>query len=369
MSVETQTDGGTQPPVPAIMVVETQTDGGTQPPVPAIMVGQVNTSTPGTGAYVPDGRANGRTRYRTYNNWLREQFGERVHKVVVDAGFTCPNRDGTVTTGGCTYCNNSSFRPPLAIKTAPIREQVTNGIAYLRNRVEARKFIVYFQPFSNTYADTDYLHALYTDALKHPDVVGVAIGTRPDCVDEEKVEMIDGIAQSSFVSLEFGMESIYDDSLRRVNRGHDYAAFTRAMDLARGRAFHTGAHLILGFPWETRDQWLSMADEMSQVGIDLLKIHHLHLVRGTAMAREYMEQPFPLLSFTEYLDLICDFIERLKPSIVIERLFGEAPLDLLVAPDWGKTKNEVIRGIRQRLDERDVVQGSKYEPSSHSVTS
>ena len=307
----------------------------------------------------------GRTdRYRTYNVWLRELFGERVHKVIVDAGFTCPNRDGTVAVGGCIYCNNSSFRPPLAIKTAPIHEQVANGIAYLRKRIEARKFIVYFQPFSNTYADTDYLLALYTEALEHPDVVGLAIGTRPDCVDEDKIAMIDTIARKTLVSLEFGVESIFNETLRRINRGHDYSAFIRAMDLTRGREFHTGAHLILGFPWETREQWLSMADEMSRVGIDSLKIHHLHVVSGTAMARQYIEQPFPLMSFEEYLDLICEFIERLKPSIVIERLFGEAPLGLLVAPNWGKTRNQVIHEIRQRMEELDVIQGAKYEPVS-----
>ncbi len=298
-------------------------------------------------------------RYRTYNHWLQRRFGERVHKVIVDAGFTCPNRDGTVAVGGCTYCNNSSFRPPLAIKTAPIQEQVAKGIAYLRKRVEARKFIVYFQPFSNTYADTHYLRALYTEALEHPDVVGLAIGTRPDCVDEEKIEMIDTIAKKTLVSLEFGVESIYDDTLQRINRGHDYSAFIQAMELTRGQSFHTAAHLILGFPWETRDQWLSMADEMSHVGIDSLKIHHLHIVRGTAMAREYLEKPFRLMSFEEYLDLICEFVERLEPSIVIERLFGEAPLGLLVAPDWGKTRNEVMLGIRRRMDELNVIQGAK----------
>ena len=301
-------------------------------------------------------------RYRTYNRWLRKQFGERVHKVIVDAGFTCPNRDGTLAVGGCTYCNNSSFRPPLAIKTAPIAEQIANGIAYLRRRMEARKFIVYFQPFTNTYRDVDYLRTLYTDALDHPDVVGLAIGTRPDCVDKEKIEMIDEIGRSTFVSLEFGVESIYDETLRRVNRGHSYTDFVDAMDLARDRSFHTGAHIILGFPWETREQWLAMADRLSGIGLDLVKIHHLHIVKGTALAREHMEKPFRLMNFEEYLDLVCDFVERLKPSIVIERLFGEAPLGMLVAPNWGRTRNQVIQGIRQRMEERDVVQGSKYEP-------
>src|SRR5262249_37083661 len=164
-------------------------------------------------------------RFRSYNKWLKEKFGERVYKVIVDAGFTCPNRDGTVAVGGCAYCNNNSFRPPSAIKTDPIRDQVREGIAYIRKRFDAKKFIIYFQPFSNTYAPTEYLQRLYIDAIEHADVVGLAIGTRPDCVDEEKIAMIDDIGRKTFVSVEYGVESIYDETLRRVNRGHDYAAF------------------------------------------------------------------------------------------------------------------------------------------------
>ena len=306
------------------------------------------------------GETRSRHRYRAYSGWLKETFGQRVHKVIVDAGFTCPNRDGSVTTGGCTYCNNSSFRPPRAIKTDPIQQQVENGIRYLRQRIGAGKFIVYFQPFSNTYAETGYLAGLYAEALDHPDVVGLAIGTRPDCVDEEKIAMIDDLGRRTFVSLEFGVESIHDETLQRINRGHNYQAFLDAIDLCRGRSFHTGAHVIVGFPWESREQWLSIADEMSRVDVDLLKVHHLHLVRGTALAREHEESPFQLMTFEDYLEVICDFVERLKPGIVIERLFGEAPRGLLVAPNWGLNKNEVLAGIRKRMDERDVVQGSKY---------
>jgi uncharacterized protein len=298
-------------------------------------------------------------RFRSYNKWLKEKFGERVYKVIVDSGFTCPNRDGKVAVGGCAYCNNNSFRPPSAIKTDPIRDQVRDGIQYIRKRFDAHKFIIYFQPFTNTYADTEYLRGLYIDAIDHPEVVGLAIGTRPDCVDEEKIRMIDQIAQKTFVSLEFGVESIYDDTLRRVNRGHDYGAFLRAMELTRGRSIHIGAHLILGFPWETREQWLAMADEMSRVGVDALKIHHLHLVRGTALAAEYTRRPFRVLEYGEYLDLLCDFVERLDPRIVIERMFGEAPLGLLVAPNWKRTKNDLVLDIQKKFEERNIQQGAK----------
>ena len=298
-------------------------------------------------------------RFRSYNKWLKERFGERVYKVIVDAGFTCPNRDGTVAVGGCAYCNNNSFRPPSAIKTAPIPDQVRDGIEYIRKRFHADKFIVYFQPFSNTYADTEYLRRLYAEAIDHPDVVGLAIGTRADCVDEEKIRMIDEFSQQTFVSLEFGVESIYDETLRRVNRGHDYAAVLRAMEMVRHTSLHIGAHLILGFPWETREQWLAMADEMSRLGVDMVKIHHLHVVRGTALAAEYARQPFRVLGYEEYLDLLCDFIERLDSRIVIERMFGEAPFGLLVAPQWGRTKNDLVIDIQKKFDARDVRQGAK----------
>jgi len=300
-------------------------------------------------------------RFRSYNRWLREKFGERVYRVIVDAGFTCPNRDGTVASGGCAYCNNNSFRPPSAIKTDPIRDQVREGIEYIRKRFDANKFIVYFQPFSNTYAETEYLRQLYTDAIDHPEVVGLAIGTRPDCIDEEKIRMIERIAERAFVSLEFGVESIYDDTLKRVNRGHDYAAFLRAIELTRGRSIHIGAHLILGFPWETREQWLSMADEMSRVGVDALKIHHLHIVRGTALAAEYSRHPFRILGYEEYLDLLCEFIERLDPNIVIERMFGEAPFHLLVAPTWRRNKNDLVQDIKRVFDARNIQQGAKIQ--------
>lgn len=299
-------------------------------------------------------------RFRSYNRWLKERFGERVYKVIVDAGFTCPNRDGTVATGGCAYCNNSSFRPPSAIKTDPIRQQVDEGIEYIRKRFEARKFIVYFQPFSNTYAETSHLNELYRSAIDHPDVVGLAIGTRPDCVDREKIDMIEGLAEDTFVSIEFGLESIYDDTLRRVNRGHDYRAFLDAMELVRGTRLHVATHIILGFPWETREQWLNMADEVSRQPIHALKIHHLHLVRGTALARQYLQRPFPLLGFEEYVELLGEFLERLRPDIIVERLFGEAPLQLLVGPRWNRTKNQMILDVRRALEERNVVQGSSY---------
>src|SRR5436309_2406774 len=258
-------------------------------------------------------------RYNGYGAFLRERFGCRVYKVIVDAGFTCPNRDGTVAIGGCTYCNNDSFRPQAVSRLEPMAEQVEGGIAYLRRRYRARKFIVYFQPFTNTHAPLEKLVPLYESALRHPDVVGLSVGTRPDCVDEAKLAWFEQLAQRYFVTLEYGLESIYDQTLVRINRGHDFQCWLNAIRLTRNRGIAIGTHLILGFPWESRDEMLAMAGAVSEVGLDFLKLHHLHVVRHTALGREYERRPFALMGYQEYLDLVVDFLERLDPRLRIER--------------------------------------------------
>ena len=299
-------------------------------------------------------------RYNAYGAYLKERFGCRVYKVIVDAGFTCPNRDGTVATGGCTYCDNNSFRPESVQRLKPIAEQVAVGIQYLRGRYRARKFIVYFQPFTNTHAPLEYLTPLYEEALDHQDVVGLSIGTRPDCVDDDKLAWFEKLARARFVTIEYGLESIYDETLRRINRGHDYRCWLDAVERTRGRGIMLCTHLILGFPWESRNQMLAMADAVSDLGIDFVKLHHLHVVRHTALAREYQRTPFPLLEYQEYVDLVVSFMERLNPSIKIERLFGLAPEEDLLAPRWGKTKAQIQYGIEQALSARNTFQGRLY---------
>jgi hypothetical protein len=297
-------------------------------------------------------------RYNPYGPFLRERFGCRVYKVSVDGGFTCPNRDGTVARGGCTYCSNDSFRPPTSSRALPVGDQVKRGMDFLRKRYGAGKFIVYFQPFSNTHAPLETLVPLYEEALAQPDVVGLSVGTRPDCIDAGKIAWFAELARTRFVTIEFGLESIYDETLERINRGHDYACWANAVAETRGRGIHLCAHVILGFPWETRDQMLAMADSVSEVGgLDFLKIHHLHVVRNTRMARDYEDHPFRLLGYDEYVDLVVDFLERLSPAIRIERLFGLAPEDQLVGPQWGKSKAEIQRGIEQKLEELNTYQG------------
>jgi uncharacterized protein len=296
-------------------------------------------------------------RYNSYGRYLKKLFGCRVYKVSVDAGFGCPNRDGTMATGGCAYCNGRSFRPSSASRLKPVAEQVAEGMNFLKKRYRAGKFIVYFQPFTNTYAPLETLVPLYESAIDHPDIVGLSVGTRPDCIDEDKLAWFEALARTRFVTLEYGLQSVYDRTLARINRGHDYRRWLDAMERTRNRGIHIGTHLILGFPWETREEIRAAAGEISDKGIDFLKLHHLHVVKDSALEKEYQSNPFPLLDFEEYVELAVDFIERLNPSIAIERLFGTAPQDQLVAPVWDKGKGGIRYAIEKRLEERDTWQG------------
>lgn len=298
-----------------------------------------------------------RIRYKSYGRFLKEKFGCRVYKVSVDGGFTCPNRDGSVAVGGCTYCNNDSFRPKSANRMKSVKDQVQEGINYLKRRYGAEKFLVYFQAFSNTHAPLEELVPLYDAAMDHPDVIGISIGTRPDCVDAKKLEYLEQLASTRFVTLEYGLQSIYDSTLERINRGHDFRCWADAMSRTRDRGIWLGTHLILGFPWESRQEMLDTARVLSDTGLNFLKLHHLHLVEETEIARAFRLNPFQLLTLEEYADLVIDFVERLSPDIIIERLFGSAPADQLIGPVWGKTAAEIRRIIDMRFEERDAWQG------------
>jgi radical SAM protein (TIGR01212 family) len=296
-------------------------------------------------------------RYNSYGRFLKEQFGRRVYKVSVDGGFSCPNRDGTIAVGGCTYCNNESFRPRSASRLKPVLEQVREGIEFFRRRNNAEKFIIYFQPFTNTHAPLEKLIPLYETALSHPDVVGISIGTRPDCIDEDKISWLEKAASTHFVTLEYGLQSIYDTTLARIHRGHNFQCWLEAMQRTRGRGIWLCAHLILGFPWETREEMLREAEVISDQGLNFLKLHHLHVVHNTALEDEYHAKPFPLLGLEEYADLVADFLERLSPDIFVERLFGTAPKDQLIGPMWEKSKAEIQRTIEAKLVTRNTWQG------------
>lgn len=296
-------------------------------------------------------------RYNSFGSYIRKKFGTTVYKVNVDAGFTCPNRDGTISTSGCIYCNNDSFRPSSCKPTLSVSEQIRNGINHIKKRYKAEKFLVYFQPYTNTYAPVDELERLYKEALSEPSVIGLAIGTRPDTVDEEKIALLESFAKRYFILIEYGMQSIYDRTLEFINRGHDYRTFLNTLDLTKNRDIFIGAHVIVGFPIETEDDMLAMADEISDLPIDFLKIHQLQVINNTPLEIIYKENPFHLFEYEEYLEFITEFIERLSPRIVLQRLFATAPDNILIAPRWGKNRQEILRDIERRLEIKDTYQG------------
>ena len=299
-------------------------------------------------------------RYNSYHEYLREKYGSRVHKVSVDMGFTCPNRDGTVAKGGCVYCNNDSFVPPYARARYTMDFQIRHGIEYMRRRYKAKKFIIYFQAYSSTYGDAKKLEEIYKESLKYDGVVGFSVGTRSDCIDREKLRIFEDLAKDYYVSIESGIESIYDKTLRYMNRGHDFRSVVNAIQMTEGRGIHIGSHIIVGMPTETYSEMLEMADEVSKLGIDTFKIHNLHIVKNTQLERMYKNQPFHLFTYDEYVPFIVSFLERLRPDIMLERLFTDTPQDLLVAPRWTQRHNEIIHGIRKELKKQKTYQGKLY---------
>ena len=306
------------------------------------------------------------SRYNSYIGYFRKTYGERLQKVVVDAGFTCPNRDGLVGTGGCTYCDNAAFHPGYSTAGIPIHEQIDEGIKFHRVRYrKAEKFLAYFQPYSNTYAPLDRLRTLYEEALSHPLVAGIVIGTRPDCVDEEKLDWLASLARSHVVVIEYGIESVYDRTLRRINRGHTFEDALRAVEMTAARGLTQGAHFIFGLPGESVGDMLAYAPIINSMPLHSVKFHQLQIVRGTAMEREFASRPSDFVSFSlnGYLDFMTDLLECLRPDLYIERFAGEVPPRFVNSTPWGLLRNtELIRLLEQRLEERDTFQGRLYHP-------
>ncbi|HJB44925.1 MAG TPA: TIGR01212 family radical SAM protein [Candidatus Coprenecus merdipullorum] len=312
-------------------------------------------------------RQNSRTvgRYNSYIGYFKKTYGERLQKVVVDAGFTCPNRDGLVGTGGCTYCDNAAFHPGYSTAGIPILEQIDEGIKFHRVRYrKAEKFLAYFQPYSNTYAPLERLREVYEEALSHPLVAGIVIGTRPDCVDEAKLDYLALLARDHVVVIEYGIESVYDRTLRRINRGHSFEDAARAVEMTAARGLTQGAHFIFGLPGETVGDMLAYAPIINKMPLHSVKFHQLQIVRGTAMEREFASHPSDFVTFSldEYLDFIADLLERLRPDLYIERFAGEVPPRFVNSTPWGLLRNtELIRLLEQRLEERNTFQGRLYK--------
>jgi radical SAM protein (TIGR01212 family) len=300
-------------------------------------------------------------RINSYGWYLRKRFSCRVSKVNVDAGFTCPNRDGSRGVGGCSYCDNSSFSPGATQPDISIEEQMEAGMAYHRQRLGSEKFIIYFQKFTNTYSDTSHLRALYTRALAHPDVVGISIGTRPDAISDEIADLLQELAEKKYLCLELGLQSMDDGILSRINRGHTFEEYLASVTLLQGRGLDICTHLIYGFPGETRESFLKTAGLIAELGINSVKLHQLHAVKGTKLAEEYYRGGFVPLKMGEYVAAACDFLERIPPAVTIQRLYGSAPLSIRVAPQWDLKNNQMWYAVLNELKVRDSWQGKLLE--------
>jgi len=308
---------------------------------------------------IPDERIHPDLHINSYGHYLRRRFGCRVSKVNVDGGFTCPNRDGSRGTGGCVYCNNVSFSPKDTQPVIPIEEQMAHGMAYHRIRLGSQKFIVYFQKYTNTYASIEVLDSLYHRALAHPDVLGISVGTRPDALSDEALELLTGIARTRYVCLELGLQSMNDTILADINRGHTLNEYLETVQRAAGRNFDICTHLIHGFPGETAEGFLKTADLIASLPIDSIKVHQLHAVEGTELAARYRRGEYRPLKLQEYVNTAADFLERLPARITIQRLYGSAPLDICVAPRWGLKNNQMWYAVINELVRRGSWQGCR----------
>lgn len=300
-------------------------------------------------------------RFNSYANYFKRTFGGRVQKLTIDAGFTCPNRDGSVGIGGCTYCNNDAFNPSYCSSNKSIVQQIEEGIEFHAVRYKrAESYLAYFQAYSNTHDSLRKLKELYSQALLHPKVIGLVIGTRPDCVDEAKLDYIQSLARDYYISLEFGVESCYNRTLDLINRGHTFEKSVWAIEESAKRGINTGAHIIFGLPNESRVEMLAEAEILSGLPLNSIKFHQLQIVKGTTMEQQYKENPemFNLFNMNDYLHFVVDFLERLNPNFVVERFTSEAPPRFLAVEGWGLLRtDQLLNKIEKILEERDTWQG------------
>jgi len=304
-------------------------------------------------------------RFNSYNEYFKKTFGQRVQKLSIDAGFTCPNRDGTVGSGGCTFCNNDAFNPSYCLPQKSIRQQIEEGKQFHAWRYRrAVDYLAYFQAFSNTFAPLEQLKKIYNEALTVDGIVGLVIGTRPDCVDDEKLDYFQELSKKHYLIIEYGIESCYDETLVNINRGHTFGQSVEAIQKTASRGIKVGAHLIFGLPGESKDQIMAEAGILSKLPINTLKFHQLQIVENTKMAFDYAQQPDNFVFFTldEYIELIINFLENLNPAIVIERFAGEVPPRFLAGPGWGIIRyDQILQKIEKRMEERNTWQGRLFD--------
>jgi len=303
-------------------------------------------------------------RFNAYSNYFKKLFGERVQKLSIDAGFTCPNRDGSKGQGGCTYCNNDAFNPSYCEPSKSVEQQIREGMEFHAWRYKKpAKFLAYFQPYSNTYASIDELKHIYGQALAFPEIAGLVIGTRPDCIDDEKLEYFAELAKTQYVIIEYGIESCYDHTLERINRGHTFHESVEAIQKTAAAGLKTGAHLIFGLPGESREEMMAEAAILSKLPLANIKFHQLQIIKGTHMEKDYKLNPtdYSFFELEEYISFIVDFIEQLKPDFIIERFAGEVPPRFKVDPGWGMVRNEkIVEMVEAELELRNSYQGKHF---------
>lgn len=305
----------------------------------------------------PPGWRSAGLRYFKYSHFLNERFGRKVHRVTVDGGFTCPNVDGTVAVGGCVYCDNRSFSPNRREPRVPIPIQIERGIERVDARFNPEGYLAYFQAATNTYAPVEKLRRLYDEATQDPRVLGLIVGTRPDCVPNEVLDLLQSYAERLFVAVEIGLQSVHQRSLDWMNRGHDVECFFDAVERAKGRNLDLSTHVILGLPGESVDDMIATADAVARSAIDGIKIHNLHVVDDTPMAADFADGRIELLNADEYLDVLIEVLERLPPSMVVHRVTGDAPPEYLIAPAWVRQKASFLQRLDRELAERQTWQG------------
>ena len=303
-------------------------------------------------------------RFNSYSNYFKREFGGRVQKLTIDAGFTCPNRDGTVAKGGCTYCNNDAFNPNYCTPSKSITQQIDEGIEFHAVRYRrADRYLAYFQAFSNTHAPLDKLEKLYTEALANPKIIGLVIGTRPDCVDEQKLDYFQELSKKYYIALEYGVESCYNKTLELINRGHNFEKSVWAIEETHRRGIKTGAHIIFGLPGESREEMMAEAAILSKLPLNTIKFHQLQIIKGTTMELQYLQNPsmFNLFGMEEYFNFMVDFLEQLNPNFVVERFTGEAPPRYLATPPWGNYRTDQLMVMLEKiLEQRNTWQGRLF---------
>lgn len=289
--------------------------------------------------------------YHDFGTWIRNQLPFRVQKISIDAGFTCPNRDGRIGIGGCIFCDNKSFNPSYCSHKKSVTEQLEDGKRFFAKKYPDMKYLAYFQAYTNTYDTVDKLKQLYEEALKVEDVVGIVIGTRPDCVSSELLDYLEELNKRTFLIVEYGIESCNDDTLRYINRGHDFACTRKAVEETAQRGIYVGGHVIMGLPGEDASESLRQAPIISSLPLTMLKIHQMQIIKGTRLAKIYKERPFHLYTIEEYIDLITQYIGLLRSDLVLERFVTQSPPEMLIAPKWGLKNYEFTNLLNNRLRE------------------